>query len=153
MPTTLSPDFIKDSIQLALAPAFLLTAISSMIATASVRLGRVVDRARKVAEQAKSNTQPADILKIKEELLQLRLRGRIVNASIALLTVSALLIGLTIIVLFLGETTPLDSTRSALASFIGSVGFFLLALLAFLCETFIASRVLNFDLLKPAAKL
>jgi hypothetical protein len=47
------------------------------------------------------------------ELAELRQRGRLANGCIALLTSCAFLIGLTIILLFLGETTGFQSARWA----------------------------------------
>jgi Protein of unknown function (DUF2721) len=148
MPITLNPEVVTHGIQLALAPVFLLTAVSGMIAAVSGRLARVIDRARKVEEQLRSSHDPAFSARAIAELGELRLRGRIVNASVALLTLCAFLIGLTVIVLFIGETTSFDSVRIPLISFLAGVVCFLLALLCFLADTFIATRLLNFDMLK-----
>ena len=82
------------------------------------------------------------------ELGELRLRGRPANACIALLTCCAFLIGLTIILLFLGETTTFQSSRWAVNSFLSGVVSFLMALLCFLAETVIATRLLNFHILR-----
>ena len=81
------------------------------------------------------------------ELVELRQRGRLANGCIALLTSCAFLIGLTIILLFLGEPTAFQSGRWAVISFLTGVACFLLALLCFLAETVIATRLLNFQLL------
>ncbi len=144
----LSSDVITHGIQLALAPVFLLTAVAGMITAVSNRLARVIDRARKLEEHARLSDDAAWIARAKHELLELRLRGKIVNTSIALLTLCAFLIGVTVIVLFVGETTSFESTRLPLLSFMGGVICFLLALLFFLADTFIATRLLNFALLK-----
>ena len=69
---------------------------------------------------------------------------KLANASIALLTLCALSIGLTIIVLFLGEALNFQGLRISIVSFLAGVAFFLLALLCFLAETWIATRVLKF---------
>ncbi len=82
------------------------------------------------------------------ELTELRTRGRLANGCIALLTTCAFLIGLTIIVLFLGETADVQVGRYAVTSFLLGVVSFLLALLCFLAETVIATRLLNFHMLK-----
>uniref|UniRef100_UPI0027393379 DUF2721 domain-containing protein n=1 Tax=Stenotrophomonas sp. YIM B06876 TaxID=3060211 RepID=UPI0027393379 len=82
------------------------------------------------------------------ELGQLRLRGRLANGSIGLLTLCAVLIGLTIILLFLGETMGLEAARLAVAGFLAGVVSFLLALLCFMVETVLATRLLNFHMLK-----
>jgi uncharacterized membrane protein YbhN (UPF0104 family) len=81
-------------------------------------------------------------------LERLRLRGGLVNVCIALLTFCAILIGLTIVALFLGETTQLQILRLATISFLSGVVCFLLALLCFLTETLLATRILKFS--RPA---
>ncbi|MES3010270.1 MAG: DUF2721 domain-containing protein [Pseudomonadota bacterium] len=139
---------ITHGIQLAVAPVFLLTAVSGMIAAAVGRLARIIDRARLVEDSARNSVDEALLARAYRELAELRLRGRLVNGCIALLTSCAFLIGLTIIVLFLGETTAFQIDRLAVTGFLLGVVCFLLALLCFLAETFIATRLLNFDLLR-----
>ncbi len=148
MALSLDPDAITHGIQLALAPVFLLTAVAAMIGAVAGRLARIIDRARLVEERALDGADPARIEGMRAELRTLRQRGRLSNACIALLTFCALLIGLTIILLFLGETTGFASARWAVGSFLLGVGSFLLALLCFLAETFIATRLLDFPLLR-----
>ncbi len=63
--------------------------------------------------------------------------GRLVNGCIALLTACSFLIGLTIILLFLGEMTGFQSARWAVAGFLAGVGCFLLALVYLMAETYI----------------
>lgn len=148
MAINLNTDVVSHGIQLALAPVFLLTAVSGMIAAVSQRLARVIDRARKLEDLLRTNHNPDFIDQALKELTELRLRGRIVNASIALLTLCAFLIGITVIVLFIGETNIYESVRLPLISFMAGVICFLLALLCFLADTFIATRLLNFEVLK-----
>mgnify|MGYP003381524210 CR=1 FL=1 len=80
------------------------------------------------------------------ELSELRQRGRLANGGIALLTLCSVLIGLTIIVLFVGETTGFQISRWAVGGFLSGVVCFLLALLCFLLETYISTRLLNFHI-------
>ena len=77
-------------------------------------------------------------------LQQVYARGWLVTVCIGLLTLCGFLIGLTILFLFLGETTGLDSPRWALASFLLGVMSFLAALVLFFLETVAATRILNF---------
>lgn len=149
MAAALNPEVVTHGIQLALAPVFLLTAVAAMIAAVSGRLARVIDRARKLEDVLRGSNDTAYIARAIAELGELRTRGRIVNASIALLTLCAFLIGLTIIVLFIGETTDFESVRLPLIFFIASVVCFLMALLCFLIDTLMATRLLNFESLKP----
>ena len=149
MAIPLNPDTITTGIRLAVAPVFLLTAVSGMIGTVAGRLARIIDRARLVEDRVRAAPhEPAALARATAELTELRLRGRLANACIALLTSCAFLIGLTIILLFLGETTAFQSARWAVGSFLAGVLCFLLALLSFLVETFISTRLLNFDLLQ-----
>ena len=142
-----APDFatVSHGIQLAIAPVFLLTAVSGMIAAVAGRLGRIIDRARfleTLLEAVDVDTGKAG--RMYAELRQLRQRGRLVNGCIALLTLCSMLIGVTIILLFLGETAELRSLKIASVCFLGGVLTFLLALLCFLAETLQATHVLKF---------
>lgn len=141
---------IAHGIQLAIAPVFLLTAVAGMISTVAGRLARIIDRARIVEARLEARPNDAAAEAGYQELDRLRLRGWLVNGSIALLTFCALLIGVTIMVLFLGETTSLEFLRLSTLSFLSGVICFLLALLCFLAETLLASRILKFA--RPASK-
>jgi hypothetical protein len=136
---------ITHGIQLAVAPVFLLTAVASMIGAVAGRLARIVDRARVLEERLEDAGGAGQTMtKAMEELHRLRQRGALANGCIALLTFCAILIGLTIMTLFLGETTELDFYRLAIYCFLGGVICFLLALLCFLTETMLATRMLKF---------
>src|SRR5687767_10584369 len=96
MAFVLDPATITHGIQLAVAPVFLLTAVSGMIGAVAGRLGRIIDRARLVEDRALVATDPEWLARAGLELQQLRRRGRLANGCIALLTTCAFLIGLTI---------------------------------------------------------
>jgi hypothetical protein len=142
----LPTDAVTHGIQLAVAPVFLLTAVSGMIGAVAGRLARIIDRARLVEDRAQTSVDEELLERARTELSELRNRGRLANGCIALLTLCAFLIGLTIIVLFLGETTAFEASRLAVSGFLGGVVSFLLALLCFMAETIIATRLLNFQL-------
>jgi uncharacterized membrane protein YbhN (UPF0104 family) len=135
---------VTHGIQLAVAPVFLLTAVAGMIGSVAGRLARIIDRARVLEGRIDASPDDNPMLAEFKELGYLRTRGRLVNACIALLTFCAILIGLTIMALFLGETTEIQSFRAATVLFLTGVSCFLLALLCFLAETVIATRVLKF---------
>ena len=139
---------ITHGIQLAVAPVFLLTAVSGMIGAVAGRLARIIDRARVVEVRARTDTDPERLARANRELGDLQKRGRLANGCIGLLTVCAFLIGITIILLFLGETAGLPSNRFAVGGFLAGVVSFLLALLCFMTETLLATRLLNFHLLQ-----
>ena len=142
-----APDIatVSHGIQLAIAPVFLLTAVSGMIAAVAGRLARIIDRARDLETRLETGSVDAGkTARMYAELRQLRQRGRLVNGCIALLTLCSMLIGVTIILLFLGETAELRSLKIASVCFLGGVLAFLLALLCFLAETLHATHVLKF---------
>jgi hypothetical protein len=143
----LDTNTVTHGIQLAVAPVFLLSAVSGMIGAVAGRLARIIDRARTVEDRARASTDDEFLQRASAELAELRLRGRLANGCIALLTTCAFLIGLTIIVLFLGETAAFPISRLAVGSFLLGVVCFLLALLCFLAETVVATRLLNFHML------
>ena len=144
----LDPGAVTHGIQLAVAPVFLLTAVSGMIGAVAGRLGRIIDRARTVEDRARVSVDAESLARAAVELRELRQRGRLANGCIALLTTCAFLIGVTIILLFLGQTTAVQIDRYAVIGFLLGVVSFLLALLCFLAETVIATRLLNFHLLR-----
>ena len=145
---SLDSDSITHGIQLAVAPVFLMTAVSGMIGAVAGRLARIIDRARLVEDKARMSSDTDLLARTFAELAELRMRGRLANACIALLTCCAFLIGLTIILLFLGEMTRYQNGLWAVGSFLSGVVCFLMALLCFLAETVIATRLLDFHMLK-----
>ena len=135
---------ITHGIQLAIAPVFLLTAVAGMIGAVAARLARIIDRARLLEERVQAGLDGAAAQRARAELATLRTRGLLANGSIGLLTLCAFLIGLTIILLFVGETTAVQIDRYALVGFLAGVVCFMLASILFFIETIIASRVLDF---------
>ncbi|MES2510373.1 MAG: DUF2721 domain-containing protein [Pseudomonadota bacterium] len=136
---------VTHGIQLAVAPVFLLTAVSGMIAAVAGRLARIIDRARLLENRLEAGEVPeAKASRMYRELRELGQRGWLVNGCLALLTLCAMLIGLTIILLFLGETAELPILKIATISFLSGVVCFLSALVCFLGETLLATRLLRF---------
>lgn len=138
------PGTVTHGIQLAVAPVFLLTAVSGMIGAVAGRLARIIDRARVLEERLKGADDAEFVAQARGELATLRTRGLLANGAIGMLTLCSFLIGLTIIVLFLGETTVFQIDRFAIVSFLAGIFCFMLALGCFLAETLMATRILNF---------
>ena len=150
-----APDLatVTHGIQLAVAPVFLLTAVSGMIAAVAGRLARIIDRARFLENRLETgHIETLRAARMYAELRQLRRRGRLVNTCLALLTFCAILIGITIVLLFLGETSELPIFKIATVCFLSGVLCFLLALVCFLAETLLATHLLNFAQLPPPVK-
>ena len=102
---------VTNGIQLSLAPVFLLTAVAAMIGAVTGRLARIIDRARTLEERLDARPSAMPTAAVHAELADLRKRGLLVNVCVALLTFCSLLIGLTIVTLFLGETTSMEFLR------------------------------------------
>ena len=153
MPLSIDSSSITHSIQLSVAPVFLLTAVAGMIGAVAGRLARIIDRARVVEERVRHQDDPESLEHAVLELGYLRTRGRMANGCIGLLTLCGFLIGLTIVLLFLGETTNLRGHTWALGSFLTGVVSFLLALVLFFVETVMATRQLNFHMLRTPPAL
>ena len=152
MPTLFDNATITHGIQLAVAPVFLLSAVAGIIGAVAVRLGRIIDHARRLEERALGSSDADYVAYAVRELQGLRLRGRLANGCIALLTACAFLIGLTIILLFLGETASLRLGTWTVTGFLLGIACFLLALLCFLAETLLATQVLDFRLPQPPGR-
>lgn len=149
MNLTIDSSSITHSIQLAVAPVFLLTAVTGMIAAVAGRLARIIDRARVVEDRAQ-HRQDAEFLALASlELGYLRTRGRLANGCIGLLTLCGFLIGLTIVFLFLDQTIDFQGHVLAMGGFLTGVVSFLLALVLFFIETVMATRLLNFGMPIP----
>lgn len=142
-----APDLstVTHGIQLAVAPVFLLTAVSGMIAAVAGRLARIIDRARFLENKLEDGSvAAARAIRMYAELRQLRKRGWLVNGCLALLNLCAMMIGTTIILLFLGETSELQILRYATVCFLSGILCFLMALVCFLAETLLATQLLKF---------
>lgn len=128
---------IAHSIQLAVAPVFLLTGIGSLLAVLTNRLGRIVDRSRTL-ESRLPTTAEGDQPALLSELRRLARRKRLVNGAITLCTVCALLVCAVIAALFVGDfvTVPVGGTVAGL--FIAAMVSLIMALLMFLAEIYVA---------------
>jgi hypothetical protein len=121
-------------IQLAVAPVFLLTAIGTILSALSIRLGRIVDRRRVLADRLR--TAPVEeTARVKEDVEELNLlaqRIRLIYHAIMLAVLCALFICLLVAGAFLGvfitaDIAKLVGTLFILAMFalIGCLGMFL----------------------------
>jgi Protein of unknown function (DUF2721) len=133
---------IAQTIQLALAPVFVLVAIGNILNLLSSRLGRVVDRSRELQDRHMA-TEGADHDMVVAEIRMIDRRITLITRAIRLMVVSGLFIGTTVAVLFLEELATLNLQRVAAATFLASVGLLMWALVLFLNETQIAAQQLR----------
>ncbi len=138
----MNPSTLSDSIQLAVAPVFLLTAVAGMIGALTQRLARVIDRARVIHKEMEDTSLSVSARSAYQaELMSIAKRGRFINVAMIFLVLCALMIGLTVLELFFVETTggKLILSSFVLYTFVAGIGSFILALVSLLVEVLIAS--------------
>lgn len=133
---------IAETIQVSLTPVFLLVAIGSILNFLTTRLGRVVDRSRMLQEMHAA-TQGADHDMVVCEIRSIAKRIELVGRAILMLVISGLLIGTTVVILFVGGLTGTEIDQIAAGFFIASIALLLIGLVLFLLETREASASLK----------
>lgn len=130
---------VSHTIQLAIAPVFLLTGVGTNLMVLTNRLARITDRSRVLEDRLELGIA-GDTSRARAELLSLYVRTHLINRAITLSTTCALLVCITIAALFVGDSLALE-----LSKFIASL--FILAMLALigsfvylLREIFVAVR-------------
>lgn len=97
--TPLAADGIAHTIQIALAPSFLLTAIGAILALLTGRLGRVVDRSRWIEANYAPKGDPRHDFQL-QQLRLIDLRMKYSNRALVLCTLSAMMVCVVIAGLF-----------------------------------------------------
>ncbi|MCB2079874.1 MAG: DUF2721 domain-containing protein [Novosphingobium sp.] len=133
---------IAQTIQLALAPVFLLVAISNIMNILSVRLGRIVDRSRALQDRH-GVTEGMEHDRLVAEIRSIDRRIVMVGRAIALLVLSGLIVGVTVTLLFVEEIGRFDLHGVAALTFLVAIGLLMWALLLFLRETQLAAASLR----------
>ena len=133
---------IAQTIQLALAPVFVLVAIGNIMNILSTRLGRVVDRSR-VLQQMHGTTTGDEHDAVVREIRTVDRRIAMISRAILTLVLSGLTIGLCVALLFLEELLDVNLQQAAAAAFIVAIGLLMFALTLFMRETRHATAVLR----------
>ena len=136
---------VARTIQLSVAPVFLLTAIGTTLAVLTNRLGRIVDRAR-VLEGRMASAPAQEEAAIRTELSTLSRRAKFINLAITLGTVCALLICVMIASMFIGVFLSVDLAAIVSLLFVTAMLAFIGALLSFLREIFIAVKAMRIEI-------
>jgi hypothetical protein len=129
---------IARTIQLAVAPVFLLTALGTIIGVLTTRLSRVVDRTRVLTARIASTAGSTDVLRTslppQQELEILWRRRNLVNRAITCATIAALLVCLLVLLAFLGFMLDRNFSKVIAMLFITAMTMFIAALMFFLRE-------------------
>ncbi|MFL5402642.1 MAG: DUF2721 domain-containing protein [Gemmatimonadales bacterium] len=129
-------------IQLAVAPVFLLTGVSGLLAVLTSRLARIIDRARTLEDRL-SLVSEADQNRIHDELGSLSVRARWINTAVSLCTLCALLICAVIVALFVGAFFSTDVSAAIGVLFTSAMLALFSGLVSFLREVYVATRNLR----------
>lgn len=136
-------DAISHVISISVAPVFLLAGISGLLMVLTNRLGRTIDRSRSLQASLTDQTQPQHKIVIKKEMSSLLIRSRFINLAINLATVSALMVCLVIITMFVGSLSTYNVALVVASLFIFCMTLLSASLSCFLVEIFIATRTLR----------
>jgi hypothetical protein len=133
---------VGHAIQLAVAPVFLITGIGAMLGVLASRLGRIVDFARSL-ESRLSVSGDKERGEIHKRLAVLSKRARLIYTAIGLSALCALLICAAIVILFLEVFLAVEVPSVIGVLFILAMLAFIVALLCFLREVYIATANLR----------
>lgn len=133
---------IGQTIQLSLAPVFVLVAIGNILNILSTRLGRVVDRARILQSLHNETSGEAHDMVVMEIRVVDRRIG-IITKAIRFMVISALAVGTNVGVLFVQGIIGVDLHVLAAVIFLASVVLMLVGLVMFLHETQVAAASLR----------
>ena len=136
----LEPTGIALIIQLAVAPVFLLAGIGGILNVITARLGRAVDRARYLETALATCEQEDATARIRTELRTLDKRMALCQSSIAFSTVSALLVCVVVVALFVGALAGINFNASIALIFIVAL---IVGLALFVAEISLATRMLR----------
>ncbi len=132
-------------IQLAIAPVFLLSSIGAMLAVMTNRLARVIDRARLIEGRVEA-AAPEHAETMHETLDTLARRAKLIGRAITACVTTALLVCTIIAILFLGAFLHFDPSIPVALLFIVAMFLFVLGLVYFLREIFLATARLKIGL-------
>ena len=134
---------VAHTIQLSVAPVFLLTALGTFLGVLSTRLGRIVDRARVLGARVGATASEQDT--VQAELHLLSRRRHLVNMAITCGVTAALLVCAIISSLFLGSILRANVSWLTAVLFVAAMLAFTAALLLFLREILMAVASVRID--------
>ncbi|MEI6081604.1 MAG: DUF2721 domain-containing protein [Verrucomicrobiota bacterium] len=146
---TIPNNDVTSTIQLALAPVFLLTAVVMLINAISGRLARTVDRMRFIHNEllAAEKLTPSLESHYRVEFREVRIRGRMCAIAIFFDVLSGVLISLTVLEIFFFEAGVRHFQGSyVVTTFVAGLIFFMTALVVVLVELVYAHRSVGWDL-------
>lgn len=133
---------IAQTIQLALAPVFMLAGISGLINVLAGRISRVVDRARAL-EALHPRSQGREHERHVWELRLLDRRLTVINGSLVMAVASAMMTCLVVAMLFIAEIAELHIGTAVALAFILAMMLLIGSLLGFIVEVRMSLRAIR----------
>lgn len=135
----LAPDDIAHVIQVALAPAFLLSALATLLNVFSTRLGRVADKVDAAAATLRT-AGPAEAGGLSRQLAFLRRRSFVLDLAVVLACAAGVMTGAAVLTLFVGALRDAATASVLFGCFGAALVCTVAALTAFLIEILMAGR-------------
>ncbi len=131
---------LTHAIQLAVAPVFMLTAISTFINAMNGRLSRTIDRRRVLQKRLQEFCDGRQSIAIDNELAQLATRGTLVYQAIFCQVLAALLVCLVVICAFTGTMVAVNLVNAVAMLFVLAMLAMITGLGLFLREIYVAVK-------------
>jgi hypothetical protein len=144
-------DTVASVIDIAVAPVFLLAGISGLLMVLTNRLGRTIDRSRALQATESEVTSVQHRQTIRAEKSNLIRRMFFNHLAIVMSVLSAILVCLVVVTLFLGSLFQLNVSSVIASLFIICMIILSLAFFCFLLEVFIATRMMRATLIHTAS--
>jgi len=142
---------VSHTIQLAIAPVFLLTGVGTKLTVLTNRLARIIDRSRVLEDRlhAGGNIDRADII---SELNALYRRGHLINRAITLSTACGLFVCVVIAALFIGGALDLRLAQFIALLFVLGMFSLIGSFVYLLREIFVATKTMSMRQVLPPSK-
>ncbi|GEO99569.1 DUF2721 domain-containing protein [Methylobacterium haplocladii] len=137
--SSFAPDDIAHVIQVALAPAFLLTALATLLNVFSTRLGRVADKVDAAAAGLRG-ADPAEAGRLSQQLSYLRRRSFVLDVAVVLASGGGVATGIAVLTLFVGALRDAATASVLFGCFGMALVCTVAAIGAFLVEILMAGR-------------
>lgn len=133
---------LAQTIQLALAPVFVLVAIGNIMSILTARLARMVDRSRHL-QTLHGGTMGSEHDGVVAEMRVIDRRIAYIGRALLCLVIAGLAIGTTVATLFLSELAKADLGLLTAATFVLAIALLMVALVLLLLETRLAAKTLR----------
>nr|USU31225.1 DUF2721 domain-containing protein [Methylobacterium sp. OTU13CASTA1] len=134
-----APDDIAHVIQIALAPAFLLTALATLLNVFSTRLGRVADKVDAASSHLRG-AGPNEAGRLARQLSYLRRRSFVLDVAVVLASIGGIMTGLAVLTLYVGALRDAATASILFGCFGVALISTVAAIAAFLSEILMAGR-------------